>query len=95
MTSPKEVPLTLRDAGPPPDEIDGLLRAFFRAELPDPWPVLKSPAADENPVAVRTIHASHAQDLTEHGRRIAVRIAVPWEHPWPVRDSDLDAVGAS
>lgn len=53
MTSPKEVPLTLRHAGLPPDDIDGLLRAFFRAELPDPWPVLKSPAADENPVAVR------------------------------------------
>jgi len=53
MTSPNEVPLTLRDAGPPPDEIDGLLRAFFRAELPDPWPVLKPPADDENPVAVR------------------------------------------
>jgi hypothetical protein len=25
------------------DDLDGLLRAFFRAEVPEPWPVLKSP----------------------------------------------------
>ncbi len=30
---------------PPDDEIDGLLRAFFRAELPHPWPAMKAPAA--------------------------------------------------
>ena len=28
----------------PPEEIDGLLRAFFRAELPRPWPAMKAPA---------------------------------------------------
>ncbi len=26
-----------------PDDLDGLLHAFFRAELPDPWPTLKPP----------------------------------------------------
>jgi hypothetical protein len=30
---------------PPDDEIDGLLRAFFRAEVPHPWPAMKAPAA--------------------------------------------------
>jgi hypothetical protein len=29
----------------PPDELDGLLRAYFRAQLPDPWPSLEAPAA--------------------------------------------------
>lgn len=32
---------------PPDDEIDGLLRAFFRAELPHPWPAMKAPAAPQ------------------------------------------------
>jgi hypothetical protein len=27
-----------------PDDLDGLLRAFFRAQVPEPWPLLKSPA---------------------------------------------------
>jgi anti-sigma factor RsiW len=33
----------------PPEEIDGLLRAFFRAELPHPWPAMKAPAAPTAP----------------------------------------------
>jgi hypothetical protein len=31
-------------AGRPSDDLDGLLRAFYRSEVPDPWPVLKPPA---------------------------------------------------
>ncbi len=27
-----------------PNEFDGLLRAFFRAQVPEPWPALKPPA---------------------------------------------------
>jgi hypothetical protein len=27
-----------------PNELDGLLRAFFRAQVPEPWPELKPPA---------------------------------------------------
>jgi len=26
------------------DDLDGLLRAFYREELPDPWPMLKPPS---------------------------------------------------
>jgi hypothetical protein len=33
-----------RNAARPPDDLDEVLRAFFRAELPDPWPALKVPA---------------------------------------------------
>jgi hypothetical protein len=38
-------PATPRDGGRLPDDLDGLLRAFYRAEMPDPWPVLEPPAA--------------------------------------------------
>ena len=33
-----------REGGHLPDDLDGLLRTFFRAEMPEPWPVLKPPA---------------------------------------------------
>jgi hypothetical protein len=31
--------------GPSGDELEGMLRSFFRAEVPDPWPAMKAPAA--------------------------------------------------
>jgi hypothetical protein len=31
-------PVDWPSAGRPPEDPDGLLRAFFRAEMPDPWP---------------------------------------------------------
>lgn len=37
----------------PDDEIDRLLRAFYRAELPSPWPELKLPAGPAARPAVR------------------------------------------
>lgn len=33
-----------------PDELEPLLRAFFRAEMPDPWPKARRPAAAPPPV---------------------------------------------
>jgi hypothetical protein len=32
---------------PPDDEIDGLLRAFYRAQVPQPWPEWKAPDAPQ------------------------------------------------
>jgi hypothetical protein len=29
--------------GPSGDELEGMLRTFFRAEVPDPWPTMKFP----------------------------------------------------
>ena len=37
--------LDLRRSGRLGDDLDGLLRDFFRAQLPEPWPALKPPAA--------------------------------------------------
>jgi hypothetical protein len=36
-----EPPVDWRHAGRPGPDPDGLLRAFFRAELPDPWPACR------------------------------------------------------
>jgi hypothetical protein len=32
------------DGSPEGDEVDQLLRAFYRAEMPDPWPSFEAPA---------------------------------------------------
>ncbi len=38
------VPPNLNHADrPSEDEVDGLLRAFYKAEMPDPWPSLEAP----------------------------------------------------
>ena len=36
-------PLDVSNPGRPPGDLDGLLRAFFRAELPHPWPAVPTP----------------------------------------------------
>jgi hypothetical protein len=38
-----EPPVDWRHAGRPGDDPDGLLRAYFRAELPAPWPAWRRP----------------------------------------------------
>jgi hypothetical protein len=41
MTPPDIVP---NSGQPPEDDLDGLLRAYFKAEMPDPWPSFEAPA---------------------------------------------------
>ncbi len=36
-------PVQSRRFNGPPDDLDRLLSAFLRAELPDPWPMLRAP----------------------------------------------------
>jgi hypothetical protein len=38
---------------PPEDDLDGLLRAYFRAEMPDPWPAFEVPASRNGVVPMR------------------------------------------
>ncbi|MBY0525966.1 MAG: hypothetical protein K2R98_21410 [Gemmataceae bacterium] len=35
--------LSFRNPGRQPEQMETLLRDFFRSEMPDPWPVLKAP----------------------------------------------------
>lgn len=52
-----EPPVDWRNAGRPGDDLDGLLRAYFRSEMPEPWPPFRQPdreapaAAPFRPVA--------------------------------------------
>jgi hypothetical protein len=47
-----EPPLVNRsNDSPAEEELDGLLRAFFRDELPQPWPALTLPAAAVLPLS--------------------------------------------
>jgi hypothetical protein len=51
----EQPPVLARNYGRPPDDIDGLLRAFLRAEMPDPWPTMKFPTRTQTlrPTALR------------------------------------------
>src|SRR5262245_55622026 len=45
-----EPPPTRPGPGPrSPDDLDGLLRAYFRTEMPDPWPALRPPPSAAAP----------------------------------------------
>src|SRR5262245_12021954 len=39
----------------PDDLVDSLLREFFRAEMPDPWPSLEAPTAERVTVPMRPL----------------------------------------
>jgi hypothetical protein len=41
--SVKQPPLRLRHFDRPSDDLDSLLHAFYRSEVPDPWPHMKAP----------------------------------------------------
>lgn len=43
----------LQPSGSPVDKIDHLLRAFFRAEVPDPWPAAPTPEIVSRPLPAR------------------------------------------
>jgi hypothetical protein len=45
MRSVQPSPADPRDGGRLSDDLDGRLRAFFRAEMPEPWPVLQPPVS--------------------------------------------------
>jgi hypothetical protein len=41
--SVKQPPLRLRHFDRPSDDLDSLLHAFYRSEVPNPWPQMKAP----------------------------------------------------
>jgi hypothetical protein len=57
------------------DDVDGLLRDFFRAEMPHPWPEMKLPSAARN-----GFHARRA--MGEGGP--AILPLTPKKRPWAV-----------
>jgi hypothetical protein len=47
-------PVPARNLDRPPDDVDRLLRAFLRSEIPDPWPTLKAPETSAPRLLSRT-----------------------------------------
>jgi len=56
--------------GPSSDELDGMLRSFFRAEVPDPWPTMKFP----EPVV--KLHRPRRSAWLRIGPRLAIAASV-------------------
>jgi hypothetical protein len=56
--------------GPSSDELDGMLRSFFRAEVPDPWPTMKFP----EPVV--KLHKPRRSAWLRIGPRLAIAASV-------------------
>jgi hypothetical protein len=54
------------------DEIDGLLRSFFRAEMPEPWPAME---VEERPVVLKMTPPA-PRTRSQVGRRIALAASV-------------------
>jgi hypothetical protein len=61
-------PVDWPNRGRPPEDPDGLLRALFRAEMPDPWPGFRRPGGS-------------APVVTANGRAPATESAPP--RTWP------------
>ncbi len=57
VTPPTIVPNSGR---PPEDDLDGLLRSYFQAELPDPWPSFEAPAPRNGVLPLRRPVAPNA-----------------------------------
>src|SRR5262249_29702899 len=56
--------------GPSGDELEGMLRSFFRAEVPDPWPTMKFPEP-----AVK-LHKPRRSTWLRIGPRLAIAASV-------------------
>jgi hypothetical protein len=56
MTYQTRPPVNPRFSSPPLDELDGLLRRFYRTQMPDPWPAAPRVAsAEETPPSPRRV----------------------------------------
>lgn len=57
MTVVNPPPIVPNSGRPPEDDLDGLLRSFYHAEMPAPWPSFTAPAArDGVPPRAQTVY---------------------------------------
>ena len=64
------------DQFPAEQRIDRLLSAFFKAELPDPFPTMKAPAADMPMPAVAAAAREHRSSLQQSRLSLAASVAL-------------------
>jgi len=68
------------------DELDGLLRAFFHAEMPNPWP--GAPVVEEAPAVLsRPMSARPSRSLFRSRMALAASVAFLLGIPWLISDS--------
>jgi hypothetical protein len=67
-------------------DLDGLLSAFFHAEMPNPWP--GAPAVEEAPVVLsRPVSSRPARSLFRSRMALAASVALFLGLPWLISDS--------
>jgi hypothetical protein len=67
------------------DDLDGLLRAFFHAEMPNPWP--GAPVVEEAPVLLRRPASARPRSLFRSRMALAASVAFLLGIPWLISDS--------
>lgn len=53
MTVANSPPIVPNAGHPPEGDLDGLLRAYFKVEMPDPWPSFEAPAPRNSVLPLR------------------------------------------
>jgi len=71
VMTPPNVPHSGR---PPEDDLDGLLRSFYKAEMPDPWPSFEAPAPSNGVLPFRRPNQPPRQSLWRS--RLALAAAI-------------------
>jgi len=85
----QERPTDPRDTSRLPGEVHGLLCAFFRAEMPEPWPEMKSPAG-QPPGQSNPPHSRSS--LTRSRGVLAASVLLLFTGYWCVSGMHSDAV---
>ena len=67
------------------DDLDGLLRAFFHAEMPHPWP--GAPVVEETPVVLSRPVTARPRSLFRSRMALAASVALLLGIPWLISDS--------
>lgn len=68
-------PPAQRGGAQPPDDVEDLLRAFYKAQVPDPWPSLEAPAPRRTP-APATIKRAAGWPLMRSRLAVAASVAL-------------------
>jgi hypothetical protein len=69
----------------PDDDLDGLLRAFFRAEMPDPWPSLEAPPT----LPAAFLHRPLVRSKVALAASVALLVTGSWLLPGSVPDDTV------
>jgi hypothetical protein len=78
MTLSLQPPTQPGDARNPEDELDGLLRAFFRTETPNPWPLFQPTAARQDVLPLRPRRSALLRSRLALAASVALIVLGSW-----------------